>query len=30
MMTMEIKMYGCFNILGFKLYHLLHQCFDIN
>ena len=27
---MEIKMYGCFKILCFKLYHLLHQCFTIS
>ena len=23
-------MYECFNILGFKLYHLVHQCFNIS
>ena len=23
-------MYECSNILGFKLYHLVHQCFNIS
>ena len=26
----RVKMYECFNILGFKLYHLVHQCFYIS
>ena len=25
----RVKMYECFNILGFKLYHLVHECFNI-
>jgi hypothetical protein len=26
----RVIMYECFAILGFKLYHLVHQCFNIS